>query len=129
MLAPYVGLTLETSTTVIGVVLAGIAGGSALGGALADKVDPRWILSSALIAGGLLAMLTVPLVRLMGDALEGAGEAGALAIALIAFLPPAAVLSTVTPATAKIQLGSIASTGSVVGGLSAWATAGALVGT
>jgi spermidine synthase len=129
MLAPYVGLTLETSTTVIGVVLAGIAAGSALGGALADRVDPRAILASALIAGGLLAMLTVPLVRVLGDAAEGGGEAGALMIALVAFFPPAAVLSTITPATAKNQLASLANTGAVVGRLSAWATAGALVGT
>lgn len=129
MLAPYVGLTLETSSTVIGVVLAGIAAGSGGGGALADRVDPRAILAPALVVGGVLAMLTVPLVRLLGEAMEGAGEAGALVIALVAFLPPAAVLSAVTPAVVKIQLGSLASTGSVVGRLSAWATAGALAGT
>jgi spermidine synthase len=129
MLAPYVGLTLETSTTVIGVVLAGIAAGSAAGGSLADRGDPRGILAWALIAGGLLAMLTVPLVRVLGDALEGAGEVAALPVALAAFFPPAAVLSAVTPATAKLQLASLSSTGSVIGRLSAWATAGALAGT
>ena len=129
MLAPYVGLTLETSTTVIGVVLGGIAAGAAFGGWWADRVNPRALLAWALIVGGLLAMLTVPLVRLLGDALEGAGEGGALVIALIAFFPPAAVLSVVTPAAAKLQLANVASTGWVVGRLSAWATAGALVGT
>ena len=39
LLAPYVGLTLETYTTIIGVVLAGIAVGAALGGRAADRVD------------------------------------------------------------------------------------------
>jgi spermidine synthase len=129
MLAPYVGLTLETSTTVIGVVLGGIAAGSAAGGSLADRGDPRTVLAAALLVGGLLAMLTVPLVRLLGDALEDTGEVAALPVALAAFFPPAAVLSAVTPATAKLQLGSLSRTGSVVGRLSAWATAGALVGT
>jgi MFS family permease len=129
MLAPYVGLTLQTSTTVIGVVLAGIAIGSAAGGATADRADPRVVLAWALIAGGLLAMATVPIVRLLGDALEGAQGGAALPIALAAFFLPAAVLSAVTPAAAKLQLQSLQATGSVVGRLSAWATSGALVGT
>ncbi len=47
----------------------------------------------------------------------------------MALLPPAAVLSAVTPAVAKLQLRDLGSTGSVVGRLSAWATAGGLVGT
>ena len=129
MLAPYVGLTLETSSTVIGVMLGGIAAGAAAGGALSDRDDPRVVVAWALVAGGLLAMATVPLVRVLGDALESAGGGAALPIALAAFFMPAAVLSTVTPAVAKLQLESLATTGSVVGRLSAWATAGALVGT
>ena len=50
-------------------------------------------------------------------------------IALFAILPPAAVLSAVTPAVAKLHLHDLAETGAVVGRLSAWATAGALAGT
>ena len=129
MLAPYVGLTLQTSTTVIGVVLAGIACGAGAGGALADRIDPRVLLAWALVAGGLLTMATVPIVRVLGDALEGAQAAAALPVALAALFLPAAVLSVVTPATAKLQLGSLTVAGSVVGRLSAWATAGALAGT
>ena len=130
LLAPYVGLTLETYTTIIGVVLGGIAAGSALGGRAADGTDPRRLLAGLLIAGGLLAIATVPLVRALGDAAEEAtAGTAALFVALIAFLPPAAVLSAVTPAVAKLQLGDLEQTGAVVGRLSAWATAGALTGT
>ena len=129
MLAPYVGLTLETSSTVIGVMLGGIAAGAAAGGAQADRDDPRSVVAWALVIGGLLAMATVPLVRILGDALEGAQDMAALPLALVAFFAPAAVLSAVTPATAKLQLASLESTGSVVGRLSAWATFGALAGT
>ena len=50
-------------------------------------------------------------------------------IAVTALLPAAAVLSAVTPAVAKLQLRDLGSTGSVVGRLSAWATAGGLAGT
>ena len=34
LVAPYVGLTLETTTAIIGAVLAGIAAGAAIGGRL-----------------------------------------------------------------------------------------------
>jgi hypothetical protein len=129
LLAPYVGLTLETTTAIIGTVLAGIAAGAALGGRAADEVDPRLLLPTLLAAGGALAIATVPLVRLLGPPLRGGGDAAALAITLVALFPAAAVLSAVTPAVAKLQLRDLDTTGSVVGRLSAWATAGALVGT
>src|SRR3954452_2871370 len=69
LLAPYVGLTLETTTMIIGTVLAGIAAGAGLGGRVADRVDGRRLLSRLLVAGGLLAIATVPLVRALGSAM------------------------------------------------------------
>src|SRR5215208_2092218 len=44
LLAPYVGLTLETTTSIIGAALAGIAIGAAVGGYLADRTDTRLLL-------------------------------------------------------------------------------------
>ncbi len=129
LLAPYVGLTLETYTTIIGVVLAGIAIGAAAGGRAADRVPARPLLALLLAGGGLLALLTVPLVRVLGEAFEGAGTASAMALALFALLPPATVLSAVTPVVVKLELGDLAASGTVVGRLSGWATAGALAGT
>jgi spermidine synthase len=129
LLAPYVGLTLETTTTIIGTVLAGIAAGAAVGGRLADWTDARRILPAMLAAGGALAIATVPIVRLLGTGLQDQGGAAALVITLTALFPPALVLSAVTPTVAKIQLRDLGSTGSVVGRLSAWATTGGLVGT
>jgi len=129
LVAPYVGLTLETTTAIIGAVLAGIAAGAAIGGRAADRVDPRLLLPVLLAAGGALAVGTVPLVRLLGPALRGGGDLAGLVIAVTALLPAAAVLSAVTPAVAKLQLHDLDATGSVVGRLSAWATAGALAGT
>jgi hypothetical protein len=129
LLAPYVGLTLETTTSIIGTVLAGIAAGSALGGRAADRTDPRRLVAGLLLAGGGLAGLTVPVVRALGPSAQGGGDSAALAVTLVALLPPAAVLSAVTPAMARLQLRDLGSAGSVVGRLSAWATAGALAGT
>ena len=44
LLAPYVGISLETYTSIIGTVLAGIAVGAWGGGKLADRIDPRRLL-------------------------------------------------------------------------------------
>lgn len=129
MLAPYVGVTIETYTAIIGVSLAGIAGGSLAGGAVADRVDPRRLLGPLVVAGGGLAILSVPIVRTLGDAsVEDVGPA-TVTLALAGFLLPALVLSAVSPAVVKLQLRDLERTGAVVGRLSGIGTAGALVGT
>ena len=61
LLAPYVGLTLETTTAIIGAALAGIAAGAAAGGLAADRFDGRWLLPLLLAGGGLLCIAAVPL--------------------------------------------------------------------
>ena len=63
LLAPYVGVRLETYTSVIGIVLAGISLGTWLGGRLADRVDPRRTLGPLMVVGGGLAMLSPPAVH------------------------------------------------------------------
>jgi MFS family permease len=129
LLAPYVGLTLETTTSIIGAALAGIAAGAAIGGRLADRTDTRRLIVGLLVGGGLLALLTVPLVRWLGPSARGHGQLAALGVTLVALVPSAAVLSAVSPAVAHLQLRDLRASGTVVGRLSAWATAGALVGT
>ena len=129
LLAPYVGVTLETYTAIIGTVLAGIALGSAAGGRAADRIDPRRLLGPLLVAGGALSLATIPLVRVVGDTGDGATAKQAILLAAVGFFLPAAVLSAVTPTVAKLRLRSLATTGSTVGSLSAVGTAGALFGT
>ncbi len=129
LLAPYVGLTLETTTSIIGAALAGIAVGAALGGRVADRTDTRRLIVGLLIGGGLLALLIVPMVHWLGPGARGDGQLAALGITVIALVPAAAVLSAVSPAVAHLQLHDLRASGTVVGGLSGWATAGALLGT
>ena len=129
LLAPYVGLSLETYTAIIGVVLAGISAGTWVGGRLADVFDPRRILGPLLVVGGLLSLTTIPAVRYFGDVAEGRSwYALGLATGLSFFLPTA-VLSSAHPQVVKLQLRSLARTGRVVGRLSALGTAGAIAGT
>lgn len=129
LLAPYVGLTLETTTAIIGAALAGIAAGAAIGGQLADRTHTRRLIVILLIGGGLLALLIVPIVHLLGPGARGSGEFAALGITFVTLVPAAATLSAISPAVAHLQLHDLRASGTVVGRLSAWGTAGALLGT
>src|SRR5689334_11153987 len=129
LLAPYVGISLETYTGIIGVVLAGISLGAWGGGWLADRVDPRRTLGPILMLGGALALLAVPTVRLLGEAGTDDRTSMVLILTVAGFFPSAAVLSAVTPTVIKLQLRSLEETGRVVGRLSAIGTAGAICGT
>lgn len=129
LLAPYVGVTLETYTGIIGTILAAIAVGTWWGGRLADRRDPRVLLGPTLMLGGALALLIVPLVRAVGSLPLGTGVPAVLVLVLVGFFAPAAVLSAVSPMVVKLQLASLDRTGSTVGRLSALGTAGAIAGT
>ncbi len=129
LLAPYVGVSIETYTGIIGTVLAGIAIGAWLGGAAADRIDPRRLIPPLLVSGGALAIATVPTVRALGEAGESTGLGGIVVLTTVGFLPSATVLSAVAPAVVKLQLNDLASTGTTVGRLSAYGTAGAIVAT
>ncbi len=128
LLAPYVGVTLETYSAIIATVLAGIAVGTWFGGRAADRVHPRVLLGPLLAGGGALAMGSVPFVRLLGTLADGTPE-WAVPLSMGAFFTPAAVLSAVVPTVVKLQLRDLAITGQVVGRLSALGTAGAIAGT
>lgn len=129
LLAPYVGLTLETTTAIIGAALAGIAIGAAVGGYFADRTDTRRLVVMLLLVGGLLTLLVVPSVRWLGPGARGQGNLAALGVTVVALVPAAAVLSAVSPSVAHLQLHDLRASGTIVGRLSAWATAGALLGT
>lgn len=129
LLAPYVGVTLETYTGIIGIILAAIAVGTWWGGRQADRRDPRALLGPTLILGGGLALLIVPIVRAVGTLPLGTGVPAVLVLVLVGFFAPAAVLSAVSPMVVKLQLASLDRTGSTVGRLSALGTAGAIAGT
>jgi spermidine synthase len=130
LLAPYVGLTLETTTSIIGAVLLGIAVGAGVGGWLADRVPSPQMIVVLFESGGILALLTVPIVRVLGPTAIEHGTTGALWVTFPALVPVAAVLSAISPTVAKWRLTyRHNNSGTIVGGLSGWATAGALIGT
>jgi len=129
LVAPYVGLTLETYTAAIGVALAAIAAGAAFGGRLADQIDPRRWLGPATALGGALLLGARPTVFAVGEGFRGLGPIGTVVLVGLAVAPSALVLSTVPPGVVKLRLRTLAETGQTVGRLSAVGTLGALAGT
>jgi spermidine synthase len=129
LIAPYVGVTLQTSTAIIGFALAAIAIGAWIGGATADRTDPRRLIAPLMVAGGALVVAVLPLVRFTGSLLTGADAGGVLLLAAVAVVVPAALLSAVPPMVVKLQLASLAETGAVVGRLSGIGTLGGIAAT
>lgn len=126
LLAPYLGLTLETSTLVIGVALAAIAMGCWLGGRVADMVPPRRALGPLLAVSGVAVAATPFAVRAAGAFQNGLPL---MIVSTLAIMVPGTLLAAVTPMVTKLRLTSLNETGTVVGRLSAIGTTGAIVGT
>lgn len=126
LLAPYLGLTLETSTLVIGIALSAIALGSWVGGFMADEVDPRRTLAPLLAISGAVVALTPWLVRSVG---ESDSPDSVILAAAVSIVIPGALLSAVTPMVTKLMLNDLGETGTIVGRLSGIGTVGAIIGT
>lgn len=129
LVGPYVGITLQVTTSVIGIALAAIAYGAWFGGFLADRRDPRTLLAPALVLAGISTAVTLPVVRYGGEVLRGGAAPAVLLLAALAILLPAGLLSTITPLVVKLQLGDLRKTGQVVGKLSSIGTLGAITAT
>jgi len=131
LLAPYVGITLFSWSSVIAVVLGALSLGYYFGGKMADtsKRLPETMLLAAL-AGGVL-ITTIPLFAslvLPLSALAGI-KYGPFIASVALFALPALVLGSVSPMAIKIATESIEKVGSTVGRLYALSSAGSIIGT
>ncbi|MFC0003122.1 fused MFS/spermidine synthase [Micromonospora siamensis] len=126
LVAPYVGVTLQTSTAVISVALLAIAAGAWGGGWLADRFAPRRLIAPLLLLAAAASALTVPVVRWSGEWLRGTGPGGVLLLATLTLFAPATLLAAVSPLLVKLRLADLSSTGGVVGRLSGLGTLGAI---
>src|SRR4051812_10124711 len=112
LVAPYVGLTLESYTAAIAVALLGIAAGARLGGMAADARPPATWIGAVTILGGLLVMTVRPLVHVFGPPVADAGGGAAASIVLVGIstLVPVVVLSMVSPGVVKLRLSNLGET-------------------
>lgn len=130
IVAPYVGVSLYTWTTIIGVILAGMSLGNYLGGRLADRWASYGLLSLLFFVGGLTS-IAVLFVDTVGLALPDAWPIVLRIVVLVAsvFFVPAVLLGTISPIVTKLAVRDLARTGSTVGRISAAGTVGSIVGT
>ncbi|MEU5672205.1 fused MFS/spermidine synthase [Micromonospora sp. NPDC047753] len=129
LVGPYVGVTLQVTSSVIGIALAAIAYGAWSGGWLADRRNPRGLLAPALVLAGIATAVTLPVVRYAGEVLRGGAASAILLLVALAVFVPAALLAAVTPLVVKLQLADLRRTGQVVGRLSGIGTLGGITAT
>lgn len=132
LIAPYVGVSLYSWTSVIGVVLAGLAMGNWIGGrwadaGAADREAGLALGGAALATLGVLLALTVvaPLVQARSMGLMAAS----FFLAAGLFFIPAACLGFVAPMLTTLALGLDRRAGHVVGRMHALAALGSIAGT
>src|SRR5688500_11896082 len=65
LLAPFVGVSLYTWTSIIGVMLAGVSLGSWLGGRLADRRPDARLLGQLFLLGGVATIATLGILAIL----------------------------------------------------------------
>lgn len=131
IMAPIVGVSLYTWTSIIGVILAGISLGNYLGGKLADRTASRGLLAMLFIlaaAGSASILGTVQLIEPL-RALELPVIVGVLLIFTAVFLLPSTILGTISPIVVKLTLVDLNRAGDIVGKIYAAGAAGSIIGT
>ena len=130
IMAPYVGVSLYTWTSIIGVVLAGISIGAYLGGLIADRYPQPSTLGWLLFLSGLGAFSISPLTNLIGGAeFQTSLMVRILLITAIIFFVPSCLLGMISPVVVKLTLNNLEKTGNVVGKIYAFSTLGSILGT
>ncbi|MCZ6759736.1 MAG: fused MFS/spermidine synthase [Gemmatimonadetes bacterium] len=132
LVARFLGSSLYTWTSAIGVVLGGISLGNYVGGRLADRFPARRTLSLLFILSS-LACVTIPVLNnSIGTwtALDSLSwPTRTFLHFILVFLLPATMLGTMSPVVAKMALAIGRSTGRTIGTIYAWGAIGSIVGT
>ena len=132
VVSPYIGMSLYTWTSIIGVVMAGMSAGHYIGGWLADRRRARVSLGVLFLlgAGGALSILVTN--DALGQWAFLRGFSWPLRIFLhtgLMFFVPALLLGAIAPVVAKMALYAGEDAGRVMGGVFASGVAGSIAGT
>ncbi|MEW6743329.1 MAG: fused MFS/spermidine synthase [Planctomycetota bacterium] len=132
LVSRHLGSSIYTWTSVIGVVLAGLALGNYTGGLLADRFRAGRTLSTLFLLSSALCVSITILDTLVGGWSVLYGLPWPLRVALhvaLVFLLPSFMLGTISPVVAKMALGLGRETGRTLGNVYAWGVVGSIVGT
>ena len=134
IIAPYVGVSLYTWTSVIGVILAGMSVGNYVGGKVADRYASRRTLGVLFGLAGLGSLSILATVNLIGGIGLPVINALPLAARMVLFVTaifflPSALLGMISPLVVKLTLQDLAKTGNVIGRIYAASALGSILGT
>ncbi|MBU4479652.1 MAG: fused MFS/spermidine synthase [Candidatus Omnitrophica bacterium] len=132
LIARYLGASLYTWTSVIGVVLTGISLGNYIGGRIADRYQPQKALSGLFFLASFSCVMSPGLNQLMGKWLLMIYLSWPLRVAghvAVVFLLPAVALGMISPVVAKMALDQGFKTGRTIGNIYAWGSLGSIMGT
>jgi spermidine synthase len=130
IMAPYVGVSLYTWTSIIGIVLAGMSVGNYLGGVVADRQASPRTLGVIFIAGSVACLLILVITELVtGQTFRLSLLPRIVVYTTAIFLLPSLVLGMVSPLVVKLALADLQRTGNTVGTIYAFSTAGSILGT
>ncbi len=129
IMAPYVGVSLYTWTSIIGVVLAGISIGAYLGGKLADRYPQRRTLGWLLFLSGIATLLIAPVTNIAGYHFPTTLMLRILIVTTLTFFIPSCILGMISPVVVKLALRNIETAGNIVGKIYAFSTFGSIIGT
>lgn len=135
LIAPYVGVSLYTWTSVIGVILAGMSVGNYWGGKLADRSASRRLLGGLFIGAGLACLSVIGMVEVISQRGLSVIVVGLPLIVRILFLVtaifflPSFLLGLISPIVVKLALQDLHQTGGVIGRLYASSAFGSILGT
>ncbi len=132
LLAPVFGNSLFVWGALIGVILAAMSSGYAMGGWLADRYPGGVVLASLLLFSGawtlLLAWAGQPVMFSVSAWIEDPRWGPCLAAGIL-LAPPAFGLSGVLPALLRLSIGDMGHLGRHTGAMIAVSTVGSLIGT
>ncbi len=129
ILAPYVGVSLYTWTSIIGVVLSGIGIGAYLGGRAADRFPQKRTLGIAVLLSGVAALSISPLTNLVTlHTFTMPLMWRILCVTMLIFLVPSCLLGMIVPIIARLVVKNLRSVGTSVGKVYAVSTVGSILG-
>ena len=132
LIAPYVGVTIYSWTSIIGVILAGLSLGNWIGGRWADRGADERSTGIALGLASIFSLLSLWTLTIIAPALQASSInliGASFLYVLCLFFIPSLLLGIPTPLLTTLALRLDDRTGHIVGRMHALAALGSIVGT
>ena len=132
LIAPYVGVTIYSWTSIIGVILAGLSLGNWIGGRWADRGADERSTGIALALAAVFSLLSLLMLTMIAPLLQASTLdliSASFVYVLCMFFLPALLLGIPTPLLTTLALNLDGRTGHIVGRMHALAALGSILGT